>query len=127
MRLLLDTHALFWMLRDDPRLSRRAAAAIDEADEVLVSAVSGYEICFKRRIDKMPEAAALAEAFEAEIARADCTQLPVTLTHAIVASKLDPAHRDPFDRMLIAQAQIEGVALVSNEKLFDGFGVERIW
>lgn len=115
------------MLRDDPRLSRRAADSIDEADEVLVSAASGYEICFKHRIDKMPEAAALAEAFEAEIARADCIQLPVMLTHAIVAGKLDPAHRDPFDRLLIAQALVEQVPIVSNEALFDRFGVQRIW
>ena len=127
MRLLLDTHALLWMLRADPRLSPRAAAAIQAADEVLVSAVSGYEICLKHRVGKMPEAAALADAFEAEVARADCTQLPVTLTHAVAAGKLDPSHRDPFDRLLIAQALVERVPLVSNEQLFDAFGVERLW
>lgn len=127
MRLLLDTHALLWMLRDDPQLSRRAAVMIQDADEVLVSAASGYEICLKHRIGKMPEAAELAGAFEAEIARADCDQLPITLAHAVTAGKLDPAHRDPFDRMLIAQALIEGVPIVSNETLFDRFGVERIW
>lgn len=127
MRLLLDTHALFWMLRDDPRLSRRAATAIREADEVLVSAVSGYESCLKHSIGKMPEAAALANAFEAEVVRADCVQLPVTLAHAIAAGKLDAAHRDPFDRLLIAQALVEQVPIVSNEALFDRFGAQRIW
>ncbi|MEG3180657.1 type II toxin-antitoxin system VapC family toxin [Sphingomonas sp. LT1P40] len=125
--MLLDTHTLFWMLRDDRRLSRRAATAIQKADEVLVSAVSGYEICLKYRLGKMPEAAALAEAFEAEVARADCTQLPVKLDHAVAAGKLDLSHRDPFDRLLIAQSLVEGVPLVSNETLFDGYGVERIW
>ncbi|WP_374942659.1 type II toxin-antitoxin system VapC family toxin [Sphingomonas sp.] len=128
MRVLLDTHALFWMLRNDRRLSKRAAEAIDDpGNEILVSAVSGYEICFKHRLGKLPDAAALAAAFEQEIAAADCTPLPVTLAHAIAAGKLDPSHRDPFDRLLMAQALVDGVPLVSNEVLFDAFGVERIW
>ena len=127
MRLLLDTHALLWMLRADPRLSPAAAMAIDAAEEVMVSAVSGYEICLKHRMGKLVEAAALTEAFEAEVARADCLPLPITLTHAIVAGKLDPSHRDPFDRLLIAQALVEQVPIVSNDKLFDRFGVERLW
>lgn len=116
------------MLRNDRRLSKRAAEAIDDpGNEILVSAVSGYEICFKHRLGKLPDAAALAAAFEQEIAAADCTPLPVTLAHAIAAGKLDPSHRDPFDRLLMAQALVDGVPLVSNEVLFDAFGVERIW
>lgn len=128
MRVLLDTHALFWMLRNDRRLSERAAEAIDDpGNDVLVSAVSGYEICFKHRLGKLPDATARAAAFEHEIAVADCTPLPVTLAHAIAAGKLDPSHRDPFDRLLMAQALVEGVPLVSNEAVFDAFGIERIW
>ena len=127
MIVLLDTHTLLWMLRDDPRLSRDAAAALDAADEVLVSAASAYEVSWKHRLGKLPEVAALVDAFEREIAAAYCTLLPITPAHAIAAGKLDPFHRDPFDRMLVAQALVERVPIISNEKTFDRFGVERVW
>jgi len=126
--LLLDTHALLWVLEGNPRLSGRAAEALaDPTGEKLVSAVSAYEICLKHRLGKLPGAAALALDFAATIADLDCTLLPITLDHAALAGSLDPSHRDPFDRLLIAQARIERVPIVSNEALFDGFGVERIW
>ena len=70
---------------------------------------------------------ALAEAFEEVIASAACVPLPLSLAHAEAAGKLDLSHRDPFDRLLIAQALTENVPIVSNEKLFDAFGVERVW
>lgn len=128
MRLLLDTHALVWMLRDDPRLSRAARAAIDEHDcQPIVSAVSGYEICLKHALGKWPDVASLAADFERELVLADCVVLPVALAHALTAGKLDLRHRDPFDRLLIAQALVERVPIVSNEAMFDGFGVERVW
>ena len=128
MRLLLDTHALLWVLEDNPRLSRRAAAALGDPEvEKLVSAVSAFEICRKYELGKLPGAAALAEAFVDTIAAIDCTPLPISLAHAALAGGLDIAHKDPFDRLLIAQARFERVPIVSNEKLFDAFGVERIW
>ena len=128
MRLLLDTHALLWALADNPRLSPRAAALIGQAgSRLLVSAVSAYEICAKHTLGKLPEAAALAADFEAELALVDAEWLPITPAHAIAAGKLDMRHRDPFDRLLIAQALAERVPLVSIDMAFDGFGVERIW
>lgn len=128
MRLLLDTHALLWVLEDNPRLSRRAAEAVASPDaELLVSAVSAFEICLKFKLGKLPGAAALAEAFEASIAAVDCISLPITLAHAEAAGKLDLAHKDPFDRLLIAQARIERVPILSIEEAFDAFEVERIW
>jgi PIN domain nuclease of toxin-antitoxin system len=128
LRLLLDTHALLWVIEGNPRLSRRAAEAINAPDaEMLVSAVSAFEICLKFRLGKLPGSAALAERFAATIASLDCTPLPVTIAHASLAGSLDIAHKDPFDRLLIAQARIERVPMVSNEKLFDAFGVKRIW
>lgn len=128
MRVLLDTHALLWAIERNPQLSVRAAEAIGNAmNEVLISAVSAYEICFKFNLGKLPRAAALATAFEQEVADLDCTPLAITMEHASVAGTLDLAHRDPFDRLLIAQALVERVPLVSNEAVFDGFGVERIW
>lgn len=128
MRLLLDTHALLWMLDDSPRLPRHVAAALgDPGNEKVISAVSAYEICLKHALGKLPDAAALATDFEVEIGAIDCTPLPITLGHAEAAAKLDLRHRDPFDRLLIAQARVEGLVLVSNERAFDAFGVERLW
>jgi PIN domain nuclease of toxin-antitoxin system len=115
-------------MEDNPRLSGRAAEALAAPDaEMLVSAVSTFEICLKFNLGRLPGSAALAEAFEETIAGIDCTPLPVSLAHAEAAGKLDLSHKDPFDRLLIAQARIERVPLVSNETLFDAFGVERIW
>ena len=128
MRVLLDTHALLWMLAGDPQLSARATQVLgDPQTEVLVSAASAYEVCLKHALGKLPGAEALVAAFAQEIAAADCAPLPVTLAHAEAAGKLDLSHKDPFDRLLIAQARVEGIPLVSNETVFDAFGVERLW
>ena len=128
MRLLLDTHALIWALAASRRLSRVARDAIASPDnEILVSAASAMEVATKVRLGKLPEAEALAREFQAALAAADYVGLPVSVSHAAHAGRLAIGHRDPFDRLLIAQAQIERVPLVSNEKLFDAFGVERIW
>jgi PIN domain nuclease of toxin-antitoxin system len=128
LRLLLDTHALLWVLEGNPRLSQRAAEALAAPEvEKLVSAASAFEICLKYKLGKLPGSAPLAEAFEEVIAATDCTSLPISMAHAEAAGKLDLSHKDPFDRLLIAQAQIEQVPLVSNEKLFDNFGVQRLW
>ena len=128
MRLLLDTHALLWYLLGDRRLSVRAETAIgDNANEVMVSAVSAMEISIKHRIGKLPEAAAVAGQL-ASIARLrGFRPLDITLQHGDLAGGLPFDHRDPFDRLLIAQAQIEQALLVSNETLFDRFGVRRLW
>ena len=128
MRLLLDTHALIWALGDSPRLGRVARDAI-EADEteILVSAASAMEVTTKHRLGKLDEVADLVRDFAGVLAAADYEALPIALDHAALAGSLDIAHKDPFDRLLIAQARIERVPLVSNEKLFDEFGVERIW
>lgn len=128
LRLLLDTHALLWALTDNHRLSARAASLIgDPENAVLLSAASAYEICAKHTLGKLPQAAGLAADFNAVIAPLDVQWLPVAASHAIVAGKLDMSHRDPFDRLLIAQALVEQVPLVSNEALFDRFGVQRLW
>ena len=128
MRLLLDTHALLWALGDNPRLSATARKLIADPDnEKIISAVSAFEITTKHRIGKLAEAAPLIPDFEAALAPYMFTLLPITTGHAALAGIFSFAHGDPFDRLLIAQARIERVPLVSNERLFDGFGVERIW
>jgi PIN domain nuclease of toxin-antitoxin system len=126
VRLLLDTHALIWWVEDSPLLSEAAYAAIAD-NEVLVSAASAWEVATKFRLGKLPSAERMARAFAAEVAAEGFTPLAVTLDHAALAGSLDIAHNDPFDRLLVAQARVERVPLVSNEKLFDGFGVERVW
>lgn len=128
MKLLLDTHVLLWWGEENERLSRGAAQAIDSIDhEVFVSAVSAMEIAMKFRLGKLPSAKPLALNFEAETGAMGFLPLPITLTHASVAGSLTIAHKDPFDRLLIAQALVEGIILVSNEAIFDGAGISRLW
>jgi len=128
MKLLLDTHALIWWLAGDDALSLPARQAIaDETNTVAISAASAMEVATKYRIGKLPGAALLAQDFEALIAAQGFTELPITVRHARLAGLMEIAHKDPFDRLLIAQAQAEGMVLVSNEVLFDGFAVERVW
>ena len=128
MRLLLDTHALIWWLAGDEALSRRAREAIaDEVNEIAVSAASAMEIATKFRIGKLPGAALLAQSLEEIIAQQGFGELPISVHHARLAGEMNIAHKDPFDRLLIAQAQVEDMVLVSNEAMFDGFAVKRLW
>jgi len=128
VRLLLDTHALIWWLAGDDALSLRAQDAIgDEANSVSVSAASAMEVATKFRIGKLPGAAMLAQDFEAIVAAQGFVELPISVRHARLAGEMNVAHKDPFDRFLISQAQSEDMVLVSNEALFDGFAVQRLW
>jgi PIN domain nuclease of toxin-antitoxin system len=128
LRLLLDTHALIWWLAGDKALSRRTREAIaDETNSVAVSVASAMEISTKFRIGKLPDAALLAHDFEAIIAKQGFAELAITVRHARLAGEMNIAHKDPFDRLLIAQARTESMVLVSNEPLFDTFAVQRLW
>ena len=128
MRLLLDTHALIWFLAGRTFLTREASQAIENANnEVLISAVSAIEVTNKFRLGKLNQAELLARNFEATIIAFGFAPLSITLTHASLAGSLEIPHKDPFDRLLIAQARIEQLTLVSNEKAFDAFGVTRLW
>jgi PIN domain nuclease of toxin-antitoxin system len=128
LRLLLDTHALIWWLIDLRRLSRPAHAAIsDPHNEVLVSAVSAMEVTTKHRLGKLPHVGLLARNFEAEVAAEGFGGLPITLTHGQLAGSLAIEHKDPFDRLLMAQAIVDSLTLVSNETVFDPSGVSRLW
>lgn len=128
MRLLLDTRALIWWLSGDAALSPRARDAIaDEANSVAVSAASAMEVATKYRIGKLAGAALLAQDFAAIVAAQGFDELPITVHHAVLAGAMTIAHKDPFDRLLIAQAQAEAMVLVYNEALFDSFAVQRLW
>jgi PIN domain nuclease of toxin-antitoxin system len=126
--LLLDTHTFLWWLAGDRKLPRRARAAIANVEEeVFVSAASAWEIATKYRIGKLPGASAIVNDIAGAIASQSFMQLPVTVVHAQRAGALVGDHRDPFDRMLIAQARSNDLILVSNETLFDAFGITRLW
>lgn len=128
MRLLLDTHALLWWWKDDPRLSQRAAEAIsNEANTVLVSAASAWEIATKHRIGKLPGVETALREFNELIVADGFSHLAVAHNHAIKAGGFDVEHRDPFDRMLAAQAMIEGAALVTDDAAMRLFRVESFW
>jgi PIN domain nuclease of toxin-antitoxin system len=125
---LLDTHALLWWLDGDERLSANARQAIaDPQAAIFVSAASAWEIATKVRIGKLPGAIDVAERFSAILADQSFKPLAIGIEHARRAGLMPGEHRDPFDRMLIAQAEIEALCLVSNEKCFDRFGLERLW
>ena len=128
MRLLLDTHALVWWWMDSRSLSRRARAAIADRDNtVSVSAASAWEISTKIRSGQWPEAADAATSFEALVARNGFESLPMTTRHALLAGAYPHEHRDPFDRMLAAQCECEGLVLVSRDEAFVPLGCERLW
>lgn len=128
MALLLDTHAFLWWLAGDPRLPPRVRDAIaDPAREVRVSAASAWEIATEHRLGKLPGVAHIVGDLGACLRSQAFAELPITLADAARAGSLRGEHRDPFDRMLIAQALGRDWELASNEELFDAFGVRRLW
>jgi PIN domain nuclease of toxin-antitoxin system len=128
MRLLLDTHALLWWLSGDPQLAGAAREAVADAESsVYVSAASAWEVATKTRLGKLPGAESLAQDFAAEIEQHGFLPLPISVEHGQRAGNLPGPHKDPFDRMLIAQAHAENLVLVSNEAVFDQYGITRLW
>ena len=121
MRLLVDTHALLWAIGDPERLRDAARTALwDPRNEVRVSVASVWEIGIKRALGKLTAPDDLGPHLEA----ANFVPLPISLEHASAAGSLPLHHRDPFDRMLIAQAQIESLTLVTRDARFARFGVQ---
>jgi PIN domain nuclease of toxin-antitoxin system len=128
MRLLLDTHTLLWWLTESPSLPASARKLIaNKNNDVLVSAASAWEIATKVRLGKLPIAVDLAHDFIAYLEQEGFETLAVSADHGIRAGLLPGPYKDPFDRMLIAQALAENLAIVSNDVVFDGYGVKRVW
>lgn len=128
MRVLLDTHTLLWWVIGDSRLSNRAHDVLSShQSEIFVSAASAWEVATKVRLGKLPGAEKLAAEFPERIELLGFHKLPVTVEHGQRAGLLPGDHKDPFDRMLIAQALAENMPIVSNERLFDDWLVRRIW
>ena len=122
-RLLLDTHTLLWWAEDNPRLPPATDARIRRADLALVSIASAWEIAIKTSLGRL----AVPMAVEDILDEAGFVLLPVTFAHAAEVAKLPHHHRDPFDRMLVAQARTERLALVSPDRVFRKYDVQVMW
>jgi PIN domain nuclease of toxin-antitoxin system len=124
VRLLLDTRAALWWLADDERLGGAAVEHLsDGTNEVLLSAAVVWEVAIKRALGKLEA----PDEFAATLLGAGAVGLPVTLPHASAVADLPAHHRDPFDRMLIAQARIESAVLVSRDEPLRAYGVPMVW
>lgn len=128
MKLLVDTHALLWWFTDDERLSRSVRDAIaDDANTILVSAASAWEIAIKHQLGKLDQAADVVHRFGELVAADRFEHLPISHFHAIKAGAYRTPHRDPFDRMLAAQSEIESLPLVTRDSVFALFGTRTFW
>ena len=124
MKLLLDTHAALWWLSEDERFGEATAVQLtDETNQVLLSAVVVWEVAIKRSLGKLET----PENFASTLLDAGLQPLPISLDHAAAVEQLPWHHRDPFDRVLVAQASIEGAAVVSHDEALRPYGVTLVW
>lgn len=125
---LLDTHALVWWLAGDLRMPAAVVRRLSKANQpVFVSAASAWELATKVRLGKLPEAVALVQRLGELVAEQGFRELPISLDAARLAGSLPAIHRDPFDRMLAAQATLEELDLVSADPIFPSLGVAPVW
>ena len=128
MRLLLDSHTLIWSADEPARITATAMAAMsDPANDLLLSAASLWEIAIKFSLGRLPLSLPYRQWIDKAMADLDLVVLPITLDHAERQAGLPWHHRDPFDRLLVAQAQVEGVPLVSADAVLDPYGITRLW
>lgn len=123
MRLLLDTHVFLWWREASSRLSAEAREAIGDADEAFVSAATAWEVAIKVALKKLR----LPGPLEPAIEDGGFDKLPVLFAHASAVTGLAPHHRDPFDRILIAQALVESLTIVTHDRRFEPYGVSVLW
>ncbi|PSR17400.1 PIN domain nuclease [filamentous cyanobacterium CCP3] len=127
MRILLDTHTFLWFVNDSPELSTDAAELLESDVDLLLSTASLWEIAIKVNLKKLSLPDDYERFIPQQIALNDIEVLPIAIDHLNVVAKLPLHHRDPFDRMLIAQAMQEGIQVVSVDTKFDAYSVERKW
>ena len=128
MRILLDTHAFLWAAADAPQLSRKARACfVSEKNELLLSVASVWEMAIKTSLGKLRLDLPLDRLVRRGLSQPGVRLQHIELSHALRVRRLPFHHRDPFDRLLAAQALAEGVPLLSRDTAFDAYGVERIW
>lgn len=128
MRLLLDAHTVIWAVDDPERLGTQAAIVLRDPNyELLVSAGTIWELAIKVGLGKLTLSLPYREWMTKAIADLGTSVLPITVEYADAQARLANLHRDPFDRILVAQAQVEGVPVVSNDAVFDDYGTKRLW
>ena len=128
MRVLVDTHALIWAVHEPARLGSTARLALeDDSNEVVISAATVWEIAIKTGLRKLTLSMPYKEWMNRAIADLGATILPITVEYADAQATLPNHHRDPFDRLLVSQAQVENIPLASNEEMFDRYGISRLW
>lgn len=128
MRLVLDTHVLLWYVGDNPKLSRRAADLLEDADnEPSLSVGSLLEIAIKISTGKLSIGSPISRFVAEKVETIGIGLMPITPPHLDVLATLPFHHRDPFDRLIVAQCLAEGVPLLSGDGVLDGYGVERLW
>jgi PIN domain nuclease of toxin-antitoxin system len=128
MKLLLDTQVFLWWNEANPRLSRRVRQLLSDPENSLyLSVASAWEIALKVQSGKLGLPAATAVYIPARLNHYEMEALPVTLEHVLAASALPAFHRDPFDRMLVAQGQVESLPIVTHDPQFRKYAVDTIW
>ncbi len=128
MRLLIDTHVFLWWIADDPKLSEKAGRVISEADNRLfLSAASGWEIAIKAKLGKLLIYGDVTSFIIEQMRLNSIEHLPVMLSHALHVSTLEALHRDPFDRLLVAQAQLERMPILTADRYIAAYPVETVW
>lgn len=128
MRALLDTHSFLWFVSADSKLSSKAEGLIaDGANELLLSIASVWEIAIKVSLGRLPLGAPVEDFIPEHLRRNWIDLLPIEASHTFEVSRLPFHHRDPFDRILISQARVEGIPIVSADSAFDDYAVERVW
>ncbi len=128
MKYLLDTHTLLWAAREQHKLSRRVKSLLkDGSQPVFVSAVTAWELATKVRLGKLQDPSGMLANFEATLEEEGYGMLPLTVAHALKAGSFPETHQDPFDRMLAAQALLDGLTLLSIDTKLDLFGATRVW
>ncbi len=125
----MDTQSFLWSTTDDPRLSSVAREFIARREnQILLSAVTSWEIAIKFALGRLPELSEAPEDYiPARMAQASFTPLPIAMEHTFRVAHLPRVHRDPFDRLLVAQAQVEGLPIITNDEQIRRYGVETIW
>ena len=127
MKILLDTHAFIWFIMDNPKLSPRAKNIIESSHVVMVSVATPWEMAIKISLGKLKIKATFDQIFPSHLLINNMTLLPIHLKHLSQVAALPFHHRDPFDRLMIAQSMVEKLPIVSRDSAFDAYGVTRLW
>ena len=128
MKVLLDTHALLWLIADDDRLSENARQIfLNSENRLFFSAASLWELCIKKSLGKISLKNGWFQTIQEEMEINTIQWLPIELTHCAEVAEMPFHHRDPFDRMLIAQAIVEGMQLLSRDSRLSDYAIERVW